>query len=159
MAHYNKIITNLYLGGSYLPSKHPHLLVESGITHIVNLANELTIKQYDLLTYLIIDIDDVDISLTKLQDKFTKIHQFIDDGIKEGKVYVHCNCGVSRSATIVISYLMGKLNYSLYDAFKLVKNARNIIQPNLELMKVLIEYELSLTNKSSFTLKNYMDQL
>lgn len=48
----------------------------------------------------------------------------------ECKVLVHCHRGVSRSATIVIMYLMRKFKLTLRDAYKLVKSRRDKIDPN-----------------------------
>jgi len=59
-------------------------------------------------------------------------HDFIDSAIKQGNnILVHCSAGVSRSASIVISYVMKvkKIDYS--DAYLLVKTARPIISPNM----------------------------
>ena len=46
-----------------------------------------------------------------------------------GKVFVHCYKGVSRSATIVIAYLMLKCNIDLEDAVKMIR-AKRKIHPN-----------------------------
>ena len=40
---------------------------------------------------------------------FKKAHEFIDENLKTRNVLVHCQAGVSRSATIVISYIMKEL--------------------------------------------------
>ena len=53
------------------------------------------------------------------------------------KVFVHCAAGMSRSATIVIAYIMWKKKLFLNEAIKFVKNKRPIIQPNLNFMKQL----------------------
>lgn len=49
---------------------------------------------------------------------------------KGGRVIVHCYYGVSRSATIVIAYIMKKYKISYEKAFDRVKAKRSIISPN-----------------------------
>lgn len=48
----------------------------------------------------------------------------------EEKVLVHCMIGTSRSATIVIAYLMWKQKMRYEDAYNFVKKKRKIICPN-----------------------------
>ena len=50
--------------------------------------------------------------------------------ISENKVFVHCKEGMSRSATIVIAYLMKSMNFRYDDALKYVKSRRPIVDPN-----------------------------
>ncbi|KAK4880152.1 hypothetical protein RN001_008298 [Aquatica leii] len=47
---------------------------------------------------------------------------FIDDGLKNGVVLVHCYYGVSRSATVVIAYIMHKYRLSYSEALKKFSN-------------------------------------
>ncbi|KAI9138383.1 protein-tyrosine phosphatase-like protein, partial [Paraphysoderma sedebokerense] len=47
-----------------------------------------------------------------------------------GKVLVHCHAGVSRSATIILVYLMRYCNLRLAQAFDLTFRARPIVRPN-----------------------------
>jgi len=49
---------------------------------------------------------------------------------EDGGVLVHCQQGVSRSCSMVISYLMKYYRYSFDDAFALVKAARKQANPN-----------------------------
>ncbi|KAF5275669.1 hypothetical protein FQA39_LY06781 [Lamprigera yunnana] len=55
---------------------------------------------------------------------------FIENGLKTGVVLVHCYYGVSRSATVVIAYVMHKYSLSYNDAFQKVKSKRAIVYPN-----------------------------
>ena len=48
-----------------------------------------------------------------------------------GRVLVHCVQGISRSSTIVISYLMLTQNLNYEDALKFVESRRKIVSPNL----------------------------
>ena len=59
---------------------------------------------------------------------------------------IHCQAGVSRSATIVIAYLMKHTWMTMTDAYKFVKARRAIISPNLNFMGQLLEFEEDLNS-------------
>jgi hypothetical protein len=66
------------------------------------------------------------------------------------KVLVHCMHGRSRSATIILAYLMKKEGWTLREAYVHVKLRRPIVGPDKYLKHQLIEYEKHLFGKSSF---------
>jgi protein-tyrosine phosphatase len=70
---------------------------------------------------------------------------------KENIVLVNCVAGVSRSATIVIAYIMKYYNLDLKTVFLLVRKRRNRICPNKKFMECLLDYEISLFGKNSLT--------
>lgn len=55
-------------------------------------------------------------------------------------VYVHCNAGVSRSASFVIAYLMRELAMTFEEAFTFVKQKRPQIMPNHGFVTQLKQY-------------------
>ena len=55
-------------------------------------------------------------------------------------ILVHCAAGVSRSASFVIAYLMGKKNMSFDEAFEHTKERRKIIRPNSGFLEQLKKY-------------------
>ena len=76
-----------------------------------------------------------------------KIIRLIDSG---ECVLVNCMAGISRSATIVIAYLMTKQNLTFQEAFNFVKSKRSIINPNESFITQLIEYDNYLYKKNFF---------
>lgn len=65
------------------------------------------------------------------------------------RILIHCRVGVSRSATIVIAYLMAHYSMSLADAYLMVRARRLsvIIQPNLLFMYELLQWEQRLRGR------------
>lgn len=68
---------------------------------------------------------------------------FLTDSVrnKGGRVFVHCQAGISRSATICLAYLMRTNRVKLDEAFEFVKKRRSIISPNFSFMGQLLQFE------------------
>lgn len=60
---------------------------------------------------------------------------------QDGVVLLHCNAGVSRSASIAIAYLMANEKIPFDDAFNRVKSVRPSVQPNAGFLVQLKEYQ------------------
>lgn len=76
-----------------------------------------------------------------------RIHEAITK--RNSHVLVHCLAGVSRSATIVIAYLMKYKRMPLKTAFNFCYDLRPVIRPNNGFMVQLINYEMTLFGKTS----------
>lgn len=77
---------------------------------------------------------------------------FIDKAREEGVgVLVHCKQGVSRSASLVIAYLMKSQKMSFQNAYTFLKQKSPSITPNLQLIYQLLEFEKTLDLKSDHT--------
>eukprot|EP01088_Endostelium_zonatum_P006646 TRINITY_DN18789_c0_g1_i1.p1 TRINITY_DN18789_c0_g1~~TRINITY_DN18789_c0_g1_i1.p1 ORF type:complete len:469 (+),score=60.47 TRINITY_DN18789_c0_g1_i1:142-1548(+) len=74
---------------------------------------------------------------------FDECGEWIEKAKKEGKggVLVHCLAGKSRSATIVVGYLMKKNGWSFERALKEVVGSRPLVKPNQNFVNQLKEYE------------------
>ncbi|CDH54160.1 hypothetical protein RO3G_01445 [Lichtheimia corymbifera JMRC:FSU:9682] len=64
-------------------------------------------------------------------------------------ILVHCQCGVARSATVVIAYIMTRLQLPMQEAYDYVKVRAPGINPNLSLLYQLHEYEKKLQQPPS----------
>ncbi|XP_050070033.1 dual specificity protein phosphatase MPK-4 [Anopheles maculipalpis] len=76
-------------------------------------------------------IQAADVPREDLIRHFEDSNRFIADSLAEGRhVLVHCYFGVSRSATIVIAYIMQKYRLGYEAAFQRVKAKRLFVMPN-----------------------------
>ncbi|XP_076252814.1 serine/threonine/tyrosine-interacting protein-like [Rhynchophorus ferrugineus] len=91
-------------------------------------------------TYLTLDIaDQVTENIIRF---FPKVRTFIDEALsKNFKVLVHGNSGNSRSATLVLAYIMEKFGLGLSEALDFVKTKRASVNPNEGFCAQLSEYE------------------
>lgn len=64
-----------------------------------------------LFRYLVLDIADT--TSENIIQHFQQVKDFIDEGLNSGgKILVHGNAGISRSAALVLAYMMEKYNYT-----------------------------------------------
>jgi Icc-related predicted phosphoesterase len=167
------VVPRLFIGSVY-PSECKETLDKFGITHIVNCCNGWEPTFPNDFTYLNLHVEDVeeqDLSMLFIdciafidgaimnspsQSSATSLHSRIsDDTCSEeerkstsfgcdNNVYIHCQLGISRSAAVVIAYLMFTLQITYRDAFALVKRARPFICPNSGFIEQLLKFEYSL---------------
>eukprot|EP01084_Bolivina_argentea_P010263 19110_1 len=144
----NVIIPNKLFIGDMIHRKNKHNeLIKLGITHILD-ACDMSFEEYPL------NINKENIYKISIDDnEKINIKEYFEnaiDFINKGKhVFVHCQIGVSRSATIIIAYLMKMKECSLFKAYNTVSYCRPIIYPNDGFYKQLLEYELLLFGKST----------
>lgn len=135
----SKISDVLFIGNDK-GARDFHSLHRLGITHIVNTADELENYYESVFDYArmgMLDSSDEDIS-DKLEPSFKYISFALSKG---GKVFVHCYAGMSRSATIVLYYLMKSHRVSYDKALQYLKRCRPIVQPNAGYERHLREIE------------------
>ncbi|CAG7836178.1 unnamed protein product [Allacma fusca] len=81
---------------------------------------------------------------------FNEATEFIDNALATGgKVLVHCREGISRSATLVIAYLMMKKGMTAKEAVRLVRNKRQIY-PNDGFLLQLCDLDLRLRGQRKY---------
>ncbi|XP_033732620.1 dual specificity protein phosphatase 12-like [Pecten maximus] len=135
----NEIIKNLYLG-SWSAAKDIIRLKAGGITHILTVNNSPLPKSVsEQFKYKF--IHGFDLEFTDLLNYFEECIKFIDEGIRYGSVLVHCLAGCSRSATMVIAYLMKKKQMGYGEALGFVRQRRSIVHPNEGFKDQLLLYE------------------
>ena len=138
----NKITDSIYIG-AFNHSKNKKMLLELGITHIVCAGKGLKCYYPDTFAYIKFEVEDGDEA--DISVHFSDAFEFIDQAVAEGgKILIHCAAGVSRSATIAISYFMQKKCLAYKEAYLLVKDARQQISPNSGFIKQLKELEFKL---------------
>lgn len=143
--NYNEVYQSIILG-DYSIAKDPEKLKALGVTHVVNCAcgskfNMINTNQryFEESAIKFHGIGATDIMTFKMAPHFEGAANFIDEALKsEGKVYVHCMSGVSRSAAIVLAFLMTKRNLHLLDAVKTVREKRKIL-PNDGFLNELVD--------------------
>ena len=98
-------------------------------------------------TYHQIEVDDS--TKENLRNHFASCAKFIDEAIKDEKsVLVHCAAGVSRSASIIIAFLIITKKMDYDTAFNFVKERRTKIMPNSAFVGQLQELAESVKNNS-----------
>lgn len=145
-AELTPILPFLYLGNEH-DAQDLHLLQRFNIGYILNVTTHLPLYHYDTGLFVYKRLPATDSNKQNLRQYFEEAFEFIEEAQQAGMgLLIHCQAGVSRSATIVIAYLMKHTWMTMTDAYKFVKTRRPIISPNLNFMGQLLEFEEDLNN-------------
>jgi len=145
------VIEYLYIGDRKA-AKSLHLLEQLGITHIVNVTPPKQqggvhncFESDERFSYLRLPVVDSDVE--DISPYFRAGVEFIHQARKQGhSVLVHCQQGVSRSAAIVIAYLLfcnrdDNTTMDLKSAYTLLKTIRPNVKPKSNFLKQLITFD------------------
>mmetsp|Transcript_14465 Transcript_14465/g.18368 ORF Transcript_14465/g.18368 Transcript_14465/m.18368 type:complete len:213 (-) Transcript_14465:643-1281(-) len=126
----------------FLSSHHPardlKILQRYGITHIVAITHLEAVHFPGKFEYKHLELTDSRNST--LLDYFEDVNVWIDEcRANGGRVLVHCEAGMSRSASIVMGYLLGTTDESIKmssvkEAYLFTKQKRDVVRPNYGFM-------------------------
>uniref|UniRef100_A0A3Q3IL87 Dual specificity protein phosphatase n=1 Tax=Monopterus albus TaxID=43700 RepID=A0A3Q3IL87_MONAL len=137
--HADEVWPRLYIGDQDIASDRREL-AKLGITHILNCAQSKWrggAEYYAGMNITYHGIEAHDSPSFDMSVNFYPAAEFIHKALTGGgKVLVHCTVGVSRSATLVLAYLMIRQNLTLVEAIKTVKDHRGVI-PNRGFLRQL----------------------
>lgn len=126
----SRIADHIYLGSDAV-AKNREVLKQNGITHVLNCVGFVCPEYfkgdfvYKTLWLQDSPAEDITSILYDVFDYFEDVRE------QNGRVFVHCCQGVSRSTSLVIAYLMWREGQSFEDAFQYVKLARGVANPNM----------------------------
>ncbi|XP_020832439.1 dual specificity protein phosphatase 4 [Phascolarctos cinereus] len=134
-----EILPFLYLGSAQHAARRD-TLDALGITALLNVSLDCPNHFEAHYQYKSIPVEDS--HKADIGSWFMDAIEFIDSvQARQGRVLVHCQAGISRSATICLAYLMMKKKVRLETAFEFVKQRRSVISPNFSFMGQLLQFE------------------
>ncbi|XP_030060835.1 uncharacterized protein LOC115471273 [Microcaecilia unicolor] len=150
--HVNEVWPHLYLGDAYT-ARDKAQLSQLGITHILNAADgrfhvntgPRFYKDMEIDYYGIEADDDPEFNLSIY---FYPAARYIRAALNspKGRIFIHCAMGISRSATLVLAFLMICENMTLVDAIQTVSKHRDI-SPNSGFLEQLRQLDTTLVSE------------
>ncbi|NXJ45804.1 DS13B phosphatase, partial [Spizaetus tyrannus] len=154
--HVDQVWPNIYLGDAWA-ARSKTTLRSLNITHILNAADgpysiNTGAKYYEDLQIEYYGVEAFDDPSFDLSIFFYNAANFIGKALNTsgGKVFVHCAMGVSRSASLVLAFLMIHENMTLVDALKTVSAHRDIC-PNSGFLSQLRDLDIKLNEERKGT--------
>jgi atypical dual specificity phosphatase len=116
-------------------------LLSAGVTHICNCATQTQNHFEGEFVYLQLHLHDaVD---EQISPHFQVVARFLHRVERlRGRALIHCVAGVSRSATLLVAYLMLHKGMTLLEAYYFVRRRRPCVQPNQAFRLQLATFEV-----------------
>ncbi|XP_064031639.1 dual specificity protein phosphatase 26 isoform X1 [Pogoniulus pusillus] len=143
--HADEVWPGLYLGDQDIAANRREL-AQLRITHVLNASHSRWrggAEYYEGTGIRYLGIEAHDSPSFDMSPYFYPAADFIHQALHEGRILVHCAVGVSRSATLVLAYLMIRHRMPLVEAIKTVKDHRGII-PNRGFLRQLVALDNAL---------------
>ncbi|PWA22206.1 hypothetical protein CCH79_00017419 [Gambusia affinis] len=135
-----RILPHLYLG-CQRDVLNKELMQQNDIAFVLNASN--TCPKPDFVPeshFLRVPVNDS--FCEKILPWLDRSLDFIEKAkASDSRVLVHCLAGISRSATIAIAYIMKRMDMSLDEAYRFVKEKRPTISPNFNFLGQLLDFE------------------
>ncbi len=145
-----KVSKKLYFGNMEIALVPDMLYKRYGVTHILNLCNSYKVPASDsgIVGYKQMSMsDDGD---TNISEFMKEALTFIQEGMKKGKVFVHCRLGQNRSVTVMLAWLLLCERTPLVDAINMLKVKHATIKVHSNYMKQLSALEQEVLGRQSY---------
>ena len=177
----HEIIPGLWLGSNvaFMDGTTRRALVEArGLARVIRIIQPgfpmgqhkeaVAISQNESIALTVLDVEDAECSsidkifptalplIEEVLGKSPKAEPTEGEVRPSSCVLVHCMAGVSRSASVVIAFLIASQGWSLDEAMSFVKSKRKNISPNVGFAEQLANFESKrLERKSEFNIGLY----
>lgn len=166
-ARFNRIDNAVLLGGLPFRSFKPHLVETERVKGVIALNEEFELQRFvptkdewncDGVQYLALPTPDYVASPT--QEKIKEGVNFILNHRNHGdSVYVHCKAGRTRSATVVVCYMMLAYNLTPLEAVEAVRKKRaHIWLRDTQLQSIKCFYEENVRNNELSSAVNLSEE-
>ncbi|KAF5366119.1 hypothetical protein D9757_010932 [Collybiopsis confluens] len=139
----DQVIPGLWIGGLPSALDTENLRVNKIHSVLSVMRGKLSVHETFIKHQILLDDSEDEDVLVHLLPAITFIQSELDKG---RGVLVHCQAGISRSATIVAAYLMHNRHMNLEEALDLIRKARVEIDPNPSFLA-----QLEIFQDASFT--------
>lgn len=138
-----EIVSQLFMG-SIGAAYNEKELRAAGVTHVLCLCESARLKYPEQLEYKRVPLSDNGSaeSIVRLQQALADCLRFIHQALVSSPTHrclVHCAQGKSRSAAVVIAYLMVRDGMSYQEALDLVRVSRPVAEPNAAFRAFLVQ--------------------
>ena len=124
--------------GNLAAAQNIQALQDRGIIKVLTVMNGSNLKYNIEDGFIHKKVEVVDLGDQNIIQYFGECLNFIEG---EERVLVHCSAGASRSATIVIAYLMWAKRMTYEKASEFVRNKRYVVCPNFGFREQLKLFE------------------
>lgn len=135
------ILERMVLGNAY-NARNFYELEKHNIGLVVNCSKDIPNYFEDSLKYIRVSVEDkLDQDIYTFLDKTINImDKYLTDN-PEKNIFVHCFMGSSRSATVIIAYLIKFRKYTRRDALLFLRQKRPLVNINVDFFKQLKKFE------------------
>ena len=145
-----KFFNRIYLGNAY-NARNFYELQKQNIGLIINCSNDIPHYFQDLFEYRRVGVQD------KLRENIfpylniiaDEIHNYLRKNPKKN-VLIHCFMGSSRSATILMAYIIKYKHYSRRDTLNFLREKRELVNINIDFFNQLGDFEDILQNRINY---------
>nr|CCA16396.1 dual specificity phosphatase putative [Albugo laibachii Nc14] len=148
----NEVLEGFLFLGNMWHAQSEDVIRNLGITHVVNASLDIeNVFEHENVLYHSVNVKDRPES--DISQFFDSTFAFIEEAKRtsHGRVLVHCTQGISRSATLIIMYLMRAHHWSLVTAANFAIASRGVVYPNIGFLLALMQEEFRLYNGNSIT--------
>ena len=136
----DKVLDYMYIG-SLRSAQTTTIYEQESIKYVVTCGRNMQINTAGVVR---LELGVEDVEGESLLPHFDAFRHFVESSKGRGNVLVHCFAGLSRSATMVLSYLVSHEGMRLDDAMAKLVSIRPNVHPNATFMKELLALDASL---------------
>ena len=130
-AQISNILDNVLFLGSQASTQRD-VLKKRNIQNIISIGCNPLVNNVKIFKYEVDDNGDPNNLYIFFNHVIPVIHEIINDCISKNEpILVHCLAGMSRSASVIITWLMFHKNMTYEEAYLYVKERRPVISPNI----------------------------